>query len=808
MRDAAASGRLTGLPEDTSPATAVIDARGVVIGWSAQAERLLGYPYPEAVGRRAVALLGSDSVALTPQPHSTAVGPSARAWLRHRDGHRLEAWLLVHPSLDVDGRPQGLVVATPVDRTDWPAHDDDGITDAFVQCVLPVAICDSNLRALRVSDGMVGESGLSEQQIRGRRPTDLLPGPVGDQLEQGMLRALETGQPEHLRVHTALRAGLRDQVWSVTLSPLEDPAGQVRRVQLTAVDVTQQYRAHERLALMNKISAQVGTTLDVTRTAQEMADAAVAALADFVSVDLLDSLLGGVEPQLSGGSVALRRVAHQSVLPGVPESVINIGDVDDYPSSSPPARCLATGRSSLHRTLDQAIGAWKAGDPERAAAVSTHGMHSIIVIPLNARGITIGVAVLVRHRRPDPFDEDDLLLAEEIGARAAVAVDNARRYTRERTTALALQRSLLPQRLSGRQAVQTACRYLPADTRAGVGGDWFDVIPLSGARVALVVGDVVGHGLRASATMGRLRTAVRTLADVDLPPDELLTHLDDLVTHLASDQGDTTGQALDMVTDLVATCLYLVYDPISQRCAAACAGHPPPAVVTPDGHVSFLDVPVGPPLGLGGLPFEATDRQLEPGSLLALYTNGLLRTPERDLGQGLAGLRRALTHPAASLEALCDTLLQDLLPELSQRPDDDVALLVARTQALDAGQVATWELPSDPAAVAETRAAASRQAVAWGMTDDVFTVELVVSELVTNAIRYGAPPVQLRLIHDGALICEVSDSSSTAPHLRRARTFDEGGRGLLLVAQFTRRWGTRHSRVGKTIWAEIALESV
>lgn len=574
-------------------------------------------------------------------------------------------------------------------------------------------------------------------------------------------------------------------------------------MQLVALDVTEQHRARERLALLNDVSAQVGSTLDVMRTAQEMADVAVGRLADFISVDLLDGLFRGVEPRPSAtGSVALRRAAQGSILPGTPESVIQPGEVDYYPESSPPARCLNTGRSSLHRTLDEAIESWQVADPERAGKVRDFGMHSIMVIPLRARGITLGVAVLVRHRCRDSFDEDDLLLAEEIAARAAVAVDNARRFTRERATALALQRSLLPQRLPAQEAVEVAYRYLPARSRAGLGGDWFDVIPLSGARVALVVGDVVGHGLRASATMGRLRTAVRTLADVDLPPEELLVHLDDLVTHLRAEE-DAEDPEAEIVTDLIATCLYLVYDPVSRRCAAAGAGHPPPAVVTPDGKAEFIGLPVGPPLGVGGLPFEAVEWEVPRGSVLVLYTDGLVEVPEHDLGKGMALLRRRLERPAHSLEATCDDLVQDLLPA---QQADDVALLVARTRVLDAGQVATWDLPSDPAAVADARDKVSRRLADWGLHEVVFTAELVVSELVTNAIRYGTPPIQLRLIRDTVLICEVSDGSSTAPHMRRARIFDEGGRGLLLVAQFAERWGTRHRAGGKSIWAEIGVQ--
>ncbi|WP_237703047.1 SpoIIE family protein phosphatase [Candidatus Protofrankia datiscae] len=431
------------------------------------------------------------------------------------------------------------------------------------------------------------------------------------------------------------------------------------------------------------------------------------------------------------------------------------------------------------------------------------------MVPLLARGTTLGLAVFLRHRTPDLFDTDDLLLAEEITARAALCIDNARRYTHERNTVLALQRSMLPQRTSPYVAVAVASRHPSAGSGsgAGVGGDWFDVVPLSGGRVALVVGDVVGHGIQALATMGRLRLAVRTLADMDMPPDELLTHLDDLVLRLAdrADREEGPG-AEEMQTaaagEIGATCLYAVYDPLFRRCTLARAGHPVSAVVAPDGTVDFPELPAGPPLGLGGLPFESVELELPDGSLIALFTNGLIESGESGADAGFDRLSRALTasDSTSSLEQICDNVLDALLP--GGVPSDDVAVLLARTQGMDASQVAIWDLPADPAVVAQARQMATDQLAAWGLEEASFVTELVVSELVTNAIRHAVAPIQLRLIHESSLICEVSDASSTAPHLRRARVFDEGGRGLLLVAQLTQRWGTRHTPHGKIIWAE------
>ncbi len=568
-------------------------------------------------------------------------------------------------------------------------------------------------------------------------------------------------------------------------------------------------RLRWRLSMVNEASMRIGTTLDVARTTQELADFATEHFADLATVDLLDSALAGHDPPPDDPPVplVLRRAAQRSVVEPDPAATSAARQPHTFPAGSPPARALATGQPCRHRPAD------------------ANPVHSALVVPLRARGATLGVAQFSRHRDPDAFDDEDLLLAQEIAARAAVAVDNARRYTHARATALTLQRSLLPRRTPRQSAVDVAFRYLPADAHGGVGGDWYDVIPLSGARVALVVGDVVGHGIHAAATMGRLRTAVRTLADIDLPPDELLTHLDDVVIRLAAESVESweapelpeaevsdvpdlpdlpeAGDAADAAAsagDLGATCLYAVYDPVSRRCTLARAGHVPPALVARDGAIEILDLPPGPPLGLGGLPFEAAEFELPEGSLLALYTDGLIEARDHDIGAGLGRLRDVLARPAPSLEATCDAVLEALLPA---RPPDDVALLLARTRALGAGQVVTWDLAAEPAAVARARANVSRQLGEWDLEELEFTAELVVSELVTNAIRYGRPPIRLRLIHDRALMCEVSDTSATTPHLRRARVFDEGGRGLLLVAQLAEHWGTRRARQGKTVWAEL-----
>ncbi|WP_371541359.1 SpoIIE family protein phosphatase [Streptomyces sp. NBC_00554] len=560
--------------------------------------------------------------------------------------------------------------------------------------------------------------------------------------------------------------------------------------------------AHRRLKLLYGASVAVGATLDVGRIAQELVKVVVPGFADFVTVDLaVSALQGGEQPPAEG--VRMRRIAVGGTAKAPP--LQPVGALIKFSPSTPQARSFGSGLATIVPDL-WASAAWQSQDPEQSRRMLDHGIHSLIAAPLQGRGMRMGVVTFWRSRPTGRFEEAELSYAAELAAKAAVAIDNARRYTRERDTALTLQRSLLPQRLRAQAAVEIASRYLPAGSQAGVGGDWFDVIPLSGARVALVVGDVVGHGIHASADMGRLRTAVRTLADVDLPPDELLTHLDDLVIHLISDeQPGIVEDDAAASGDLGATCLYAVYDPISCCCTLATAGHPMPVLVTPDGAPELVTGPIGPPLGVGGLPFETTELRLAAGSVLALFTDGLIESRDHDIDHGLAELTRALGGSATSLEDACDNVIDTLLVG---RPADDVALLLARTGALSPDQVSTWDILPDPAQVAHARTLATGQLDAWGLADMEFITELVVSELVTNAIRYGAPPIQLRLIRDRTLICEVSDASSTAPHLRRARAFDEGGRGLLLVAQLTQGWGSRQTTSGKTIWCEQTLNTL
>ncbi|WP_030319947.1 SpoIIE family protein phosphatase [Streptomyces flavochromogenes] len=612
-------------------------------------------------------------------------------------------------------------------------------------------------------------------------------------LAPDIARLLASGRPATDEVHLA-----GDRLLAVNQRPTDSgggPSGCVTTLRDTTELQTVTGRAdvaQERLKLLFAAGLEIGTSLDVERTSQELADFAVPRFADFVTVDLADPVLRGEEPSQRGA--AMRRVAFRGIRDDTP--LYPPGKLIHFVPSTPQSLGYGSGETVLEADMT-AFSGWQAQDPERARGLVDAGIHSMIAAPLRARGVILGVVTFWRSRKPEPFEHDDVTLAEELAARAAVVIDNARRFTREHTMAVALQRSLLPRALPEQNALDVAHRYLPAQAGSGgVGGDWFDVIPLPGARVALVVGDVVGHGLHAAATMGRLRTAVHNFSSLDMAPDELLWHLDELVTRIDQDESG------DVAPVTGATCLYALYDPGSQMCTMARAGHLEPVVVRPDGSASFAAVPGGPPLGLSGLPFETAEIRLPEGSSLVLYTDGLVEDRTRDIDEGLELLRRTLAHPGRTPEQTCGAVLDALLPEESS---DDIAVVVARTRALADARTAVWDVASDPSAVGQVRAAVTRTLAEWGLEEASFTTELILSELVTNAIRYAAEPVRVRLIRDRVLICEVSDGSSTAPHLRRAATTDEGGRGLFLVAQFADRWGTRYTADGKVIWTEQPL---
>lgn len=796
-------------------AVAVIAGDGTVIGWTRGAEALLGYPAAEMVNRSAALLLAG-----TPDTRRMAAiaarsrggsGWSGQIALRGRDDRLIDVDVRVSASFLVAGR-EGFLVSGQERTPQWTV--DGSVLEGFLtRSPVGMAVLDPELRYIWLNDTLEQFGGVPREQRLGRRPADVLPGLLAAPIERLMRQVLATGVPvtDYEYLGWSWSDPNRRRAYSSSFFPLADARENRIGIGYMVQDVTDRWNARRLLALVNEAGASIGSTLDVQRTAQELADFAVPRFADFVFVDLLETPLGGPRPglpllgaEVRGVRPPMRRMGMSSVREGCPEAVVRVGESVDFVPPPHDVHFLLDGDPVLLPILDPDSHVWAAEQPARAARIREFGLHSLISVPMRARDTVLGLTTFMRSQNPVPFDEDDVAPARELVARAAVCVDNARRYTREHTAALVLQESLLPHTLRGGTALDVASSYLPADARVGVGGDWFDVIPLSGARVGLVIGDVVGHGISAAATMGRLRTAVQTLADMDLAPDELLARLDDLVMRLSEEE--PTGGEADRggTTVLGATCLYAVYDPASRCCTMARAGHPPPVIVTPDGVVSFPDLPLGPPLGLGGLPFESLEVELPEGSLLGLYTDGLIEGPEKDIEQGKIRLGRAISRDGLPLDELCEAVVKELLPV--PQPDD-IALLLARTHALRPDRLVSWEVPLDPAAVGATRNKVARQLEVWGLDELTMTTELIVSELVTNAIRYASGPVRLRLLLQSVLTCEVSDASSTTPRLRHARTTDEGGRGLFLVAQLARRWGTRYTHQGKIIWAEQWLPS-
>ncbi|MDQ0693958.1 SpoIIE family protein phosphatase [Streptomyces sp. W4I9-2] len=794
----------------TDGAAAVIAGDGTVIGWTRGAEALLGYPAAEVVGRSAALLLTGPPDAR----RTAAVAARCRAgsgWsglvpLRARDGRSLDIDVRATASFLIAGR-EGFLVSGRELTPHWTMRG-SVLDDFLTRSPVGMAVLDPDLRYLWLNDTLERFGGVPREQRLGRRPSEVLPGALATPIERLMRQVLSTGEAitDYEYLGWSWADPHRRRAYASSFFPLADARDRRIGIGYMVLDVTDRWNARRLLGLVNEAGASIGSTLDVQRTAQELADFAVPRFADFVFVDLLENPFGGDRPgtpaPAEGERPAMRRAGMSSVREGCPEAVVRVGETVDFVPPPHDAHFLLDGDPVLLPALDPDSHGWTVEQPGRAARLREFGLHSLISVPMRARDTVLGLTTFMRSQNPVPFDEDDVAPARELVARAAVCVDNARRYTREHTAALVLQRSLLPHTLRGGTALDVASSYLPADAKDGVGGDWFDVIPLSGARVGLVIGDVVGHGIGAAATMGRLRTAVQTLADMDLPPDELLARLDDLVLRLSEEERAGGPAERGGTTVVGATCLYAVYDPANGSCTMARAGHPPPVVVTPDNTVSFPDLPAGPPLGLGGLPFESLEIELPEGSLLGLYTDGLIEGADKDLGRGMERLGRAVSRDGMPLKDLCPAVVKELLPV--PQPDD-IALLLARTHRLSPEHLASWDVPVDPAAVGETRAKVSRRLEAWGLEDLSMTTELIVSELVTNAIRYGAGPVRLRLLFQSALTCEVSDASNTSPRLRHARTTDEGGRGLFLVAQLAHRWGTRYTPQGKIIWAEQPL---
>jgi PAS domain S-box-containing protein len=672
--------RPSGLLDVLGVASVVLDAQGRIVLWSPQAADLFGYSAQEALGRHAAQLVVHEQNLDLVVKLFTDVLRTGRGWagafpVRHKDGSTRLVEFRNMRLLDDRGDVYALGLAA--DQSTVRRLERDVALSARIVSQSPIglAVLDNRLRYVSVNPALERINGISAEQHVGRTVRELLPEWDCDALEAGARRVLETGQPlvDQSTVGRTPADPDEDHAWSFSLYRLEDAAGTVLGVAVSIVDITEQYRAgiaaetaRRRLALIADASARIGTTLDLERTAGELADVAVPGLADVAAVDLLESVTAGRRSSLGPAEPAVIRAL--AVRADHAADALEAADPPGRTASYGPdrlvTRCVRTGHPVLVAQVKDEDLPVIARSPEAAVLLGRAGVHSYLAVPLIARGEVLGALDLKRTRNPRPFSADDVLLARELAARAAVQIDNARWYQNARDTALTLQRSLLPSHPSVTGGLEVASRYQPAGDTVEVGGDWFDVIPLEDDKTALVVGDVMGSGIGAAATMGRLRTATKALASLDLDPAQLLEHLDRIT---------------DGPDHSIATCLYAVHDPHKRQCRIANAGHLPPARIRVGRAPELLDLPTGVPLGVGGVAFSTTAVDLEPGDQLVLYTDGLVETRRDSLDERLAMLLTLLDGPPRPLEELCDLLLRTL-----HQPDnhDDVALLVARAQEL------------------------------------------------------------------------------------------------------------------------------
>ncbi|HEY2488065.1 MAG TPA: SpoIIE family protein phosphatase [Streptosporangiaceae bacterium] len=614
----------------------------------------------------------------------------------------------------------------------------------------------------------------------------------------GLINAMRSGRESTTMLSLETEKGrMADAV--VTVQPMTATDPDLTALAVIRLPVPSDERfldpAVMRRALLDDSFTRIGATLDVDQMARELVDVIVPHFCNEAAVAVMESLIGADEMPEGAldSSQLLRRLAVGSDDNDAAwEATFPIGEVLHYPPGSPHARCLDSGEPVLVPILSAEEAVKVADAWQRKPVADLLAGTSLLMLPLIARDTNLGLFACTRMPGYRRFDRYDAEIGMEFAARAALFIDNARRYSRERATALTLQRSLLPTGLSSPSSVEVRHRYLPGSKLIEVGGDWYEAIALPGARVALVIGDVAGHGVHAAVTMGRLRAAIHTLAGLELPPADALQQLDALM------------QTLGEREPHFATCVYAIFDAVSGTCEMASAGHLSPLLVRPDGSSQFLDVPPAPPLGIGGGPIESKQFEIDDGSLFVLYTDGLVENRTRDIDDGLNRLRGVFGPGSAArpLEDLCKATLDGVYAD-QQR--DDIAVLMARLRRIPSENHAAWTLPAKPTSVRRARALVGIQMNKWGLQEPAYTAELLVSELVTNALAYATGDVSIRLILDHVLVCEVFDDAAAMPRLRIADDSDENGRGLRVVSQLARRWGTRRTPDGKAVWFELTL---
>ncbi|MEU0108615.1 MULTISPECIES: SpoIIE family protein phosphatase [unclassified Streptomyces] len=663
-----------GLLDLLKVAAVVLDGTGHIALWSPEIEQLLGYTAEEALRQRADTLLVAPENRPRGRELFAQVSSGAR-WagvfpLRHRDGTERAVEFRTMRLLDNEGQPHLLGLATDA-STVRKVERDLALSHSLVnQTPLGIAVFDNDLRWVGVNPALERMNGVPEEAVLGRRVGEVLPGLDVAAIEARMRHVLETGRPlldQQTIGRTA--ADAQDRAYSESYHRIEDSDGRVLGLAMAVLDVTERQQAstevaqaRQHLSVIADAGVRIGTTLDLRQTARELAEVVVPQLADLAAVDVLESVVahGTIAPVSGGAPAEFRALA---VAAGYPTDAIHaadpVGELATYGSSRVITQCVRRARPVLVERVEPKMLRRLARDARAAQALHEAGAHSYLALPLMARGKVLGTLSLYRTVNERPFDDRDQLLASELAARAAICIDNARLYGRERGTALTLQRSLLPSTPAQQEGLDIAARYRPALSE--VGGDWYDVLPLGPGRTGLVVGDVMGKGVQAAAIMGQLSTATRALARLDLPPAELLRHLDDIAGSLG---------------DAIATCVYAVCDLERGTCALSSAGHLPPVLAGADGGARLVEVPGGVPLGVGGVEFGTVEVEFAPGSLLALYTDGLVENRGEPIDTGLSTLTRLLTTAGPSLQRTSDSLLGALSPE----PDDDVALLLVRSR--------------------------------------------------------------------------------------------------------------------------------
>ncbi|MFB6949615.1 SpoIIE family protein phosphatase [Streptomyces niveus] len=798
-------------------AVVVVDADGLVSHWSSGARRLFGHSKEEAVGQPAGDLMpvsgaltedrtarvngpyepyeGDDGYdELGPELHGRSSYPTAgRAKLSDAGRPRLDVLWWAYP-LAGPGPGRHLVLAADVDQLRMDAGTDSGrIAPSFS---LHTEFPDADSLAGQLPHILPNMSVAEAERI------------VGQVLELGY-PVLEFSHHDRVPVtpdwgvprRPAARQG-RAYGTSAPDGPARgthpvDNLGHPGRLPAPAPapELDLEYAAvRERLEFLNEVSGLIGSSLDLARTIREVTSAAVPRFTDFAGTHLRAAVLAG--EGFPTGPPDVTTIWHRVWVehndePGRWDDTVPVGEAIAFPEHTPFFQCMVTGEPVLIPRLSEEDGDRISAQFEKRDLRPLINNRSMLLVPLKARDVVLGFMVLMRRRGRQPFDDMDRTTGAELAARAGLVLDNARMYTYQENVADTLQDSMLPQVASRMAGCDIATRYLPGARLGRVGGDWFDSVKLPGSRTALVVGDVMGHGLNSAAMMGQLRTAVQTMATMEMPPAQLLRNLDDLAQRLGE--------------NYLATCLYAVYDPIRSEVQIANAGHIPPVIVrAADGRSELLDLPTGAPIGVGGVPFETATVQVAPGDRLVLCTDGLVEVRGQDIGAGLAALCESAAHPAASMDHACDTIIRALNTHGGRK--DDVALLMARLNGIPDGDVAEWQLALDPREVARARRLVRGKLYDWNLPGAVESAELMVSELVTNAVRHARiRHVGLRLVRNDALLCEVTDDEPAPASLLGAKPDDEFGRGLRVVSRLARGWGSSSTALGKTVWFEQAL---